>query len=1326
MQEAERRTAEELRAHRPELVEPFLAQLPKARAVALERLVSVLVREGVGAVRTGAARAADDPTADVPESVGLVADVVPSTATGRLSLAAPPLFRRPDGRQRQLTHPVEAWHLLVEHDLVEQGVVEQGVVEQEVAEQEVAEQWQQEDVEKVADDLADSVCHHALALAGAAQRFADDEDGCAPDGSVSALQRARRAPSPLAFFEQSVVDGHPAHHSSKSRRGIASGETPDVSPEWGCRFDAPLVAVALSHVTRASADDAGTPSPRGLVDHLRTEHPDTVAAAQEELRSAGLDPATYELIPAHPWQARAVLPEKFAAHLRARTVVPLAAAIPARPLMSSRTLAPAPSSITPFPAHIKTSVDLRLTMAVRGVSRYAVENGPAMTRLLETVFDREAHFGGRLLLQPERAAAGFLAQAESDTALQSSLGAILRDSPESGLAEGEIALPVAALYSASPSTGELLVGEVLDELVAARRLPSRPEAAQVFADEYADLALPGLLTLLSRYGIALEAHPQNTVLVLRDGAPVRLLVRDLGGARVLPERLRAQGFEVDLRPGSPVIAADERELRDKLHYSLVTNHLGELLAALEQSSGAAQRPLWTPFARAAVTAFDALDGSEKDREALLDAPLPVKTFLRMRLAGAVTDSAYVAGPNPLRPEEHLADACEARTGAEIRIAGFLAGDQPHLLAAFHRNLPRARRQGLAALIANVLREELVSAGPPGDDGVIRVDLPSGASPEQQLEVRVQREFAFGHLQVSEVRIVGQGRTAGRDRAAERGRELTHPVELLDLLERNSPQPWCELTAEVDESTANLAMSYACSVHRHGELSALARRLDATGADQLALRAQRSDPAHVPRLTGRSLDPHLLFDRLCTEGHNLHPWGRSRWGLSPASTFRYAPDCAGEARLALVAVHGDHLLNSTDDEGRDIGELLFDHFPDLGAQARRALSEQLPEQSDVDAYRFVPVHAWQARHKVPTGYAEEIASGIVVALCEPQLPATPTVSLRTVVTEPGRHGRRLVVKTALDVLITTSRRSISPATTDNGPRISRVLDRLVAEDPLLRARARVVRELAGACWQPPGSAGSDEWRRRNLSALCREDPGEHAADDELAITGCALYAPSPVTGRAVLADLVASYRSAQALDPRAAALDVLEQYADLLLTTALTLLVTCGIGLEAHLQNTLVVWRDGRPVRLLLRDFAGIRVHGPRLCALGTGYRPHPESIVVVDDVDTARNRVYYSAVQANLAEIIRTSCVEFGLDELDCWRVVRERADGVFAELARRGGETAKRAEADREALGERVLQQKAFVRTRLEPATARADQQVPNPLRAADEVRTAEASDTE
>ena len=43
--------------------------------------------------------------------------------------------------------------------------------------------------------------------------------------------------------------------------------------------------------------------------------------------------------------------------------------------------------------------------------------------------------------------------------------------------------------------------------------------------------------------MALEAHGQNTLVVLRDGRPVRILYRDLGGVRVSPARLRAAGVE---------------------------------------------------------------------------------------------------------------------------------------------------------------------------------------------------------------------------------------------------------------------------------------------------------------------------------------------------------------------------------------------------------------------------------------------------------------------------------------------------------------------------------------------------------------------------------------------------------------------------------------------------------------------------------------------------------------------------------------------------------------------------------------------------------------
>ena len=48
-------------------------------------------------------------------------------------------------------------------------------------------------------------------------------------------------------------------------------------------------------------------------------------------------------------------------------------------------------------------------------------------------------------------------------------------------------------------------------------------------------------------------------------------------------------------------------------------------------------------------------------------------------------------------------------------------------------------------------------------------------------------------------------------------------------------------------------------------------------------------------------------------------------------------------------------------------------------------------------------------------------------------------------------------------------------------------------------------------------------------------------------------------------------------------------AAMLLLPPVTGCCTCGVALEAHGQNTAGVLRDGRPVRLLYRDFGGVRV-----------------------------------------------------------------------------------------------------------------------------------------
>ena len=132
---------------------------------------------------------------------------------------------------------------------------------------------------------------------------------------------------------------------------------------------------------------------------------------------------------------------------------------------------------------------------------------------------------------------------------------------------------------------------------------------------------------------------------------------------------------------------------------------------------------------------------------------------------------------------------------------------------------------------------------------------------------------------------------------------------------------------------------------------------------------------------------------------------------------------------------------------------------------------------------------------------------------------------------------------------------------------------------------------------------------------------------MAVPGSALTAADPVGGGTVLSGLLRRYPGP--------ALAFVADYARLVLPPLLRLATRYGIGFEAHLQNCVPTFRCGVPYRLALRDFAGPRVHRPRLAAAGVRLPLWPGSVVGTDDVDVMRAKLGYTAIQAHLGEVVR-------------------------------------------------------------------------------------------
>ncbi|CAL9289670.1 IucA/IucC family protein [Streptomyces sp. SudanB182_2057] len=296
----------------------------------------------------------------------------------------------------------------------------------------------------------------------------------------------------------------------------------------------------------------------------------------EELRDGGR-----LLLPVHPWQAAHVLKRSYDAWR------------PARPLMSLRTLA------LPGGPHVKTALSARLTSSVRDISAYSVRAAAPLSAFADELVARA---DGLLHLTRTLGAV---------TAHSPDLAALLREPPEGYAGPGERVVPVAALATTS--------------------LPGRPG----WLAEFTRLALTVGLRLLE-LGVALEAHGQNLLVVLAaDGAPVRLVYRDLADVRISPARLSRHGITPPALTGR-LVTDDPTALRRKLFGSL-------LCGALAGTAGSAHA-----LATALESVLPGLSPTA-DLPALREAPLPAKALTLMRLSPAGTGDLWTELPQPRSP-----------------------------------------------------------------------------------------------------------------------------------------------------------------------------------------------------------------------------------------------------------------------------------------------------------------------------------------------------------------------------------------------------------------------------------------------------------------------------------------------------------------------------------------------------------------------------------------------------------------------------------------------------------------------------------------------------
>ncbi|GAA2462525.1 IucA/IucC family protein [Streptomyces mauvecolor] len=435
--------------------------------------------------------------------------------------------------------------------------------------------------------------------------------------------------------EQSLLLGHPLHPTPKSREGLSETEVRRYSPELYGSFPLHWMAVDPSVL---AADSAWTEGGR------------TIDAAQLAHRIAGglqLPPGTVPL-PLHPWQARDVAQRPaVAALLDAGLLHDLGPhGGDWHPTSSVRTVHRPGAD-----AMLKLSLGVRITNSRRENLRKELHRGVEVHRLLRAGLGEEwqsAHPCFDIVRDP-----AWLAVDTPDGEPLPGLDVMVRHNP---FAPGDDAVCIAALTAPRPMPGRAGMHSRLAALVgrlAART--GRPTAA-VCAEwflRYLDQVVRPLLWLDGTAGIALEAHQQNTLVLLDpDGWPVGGRYRDNQGYyfreshRAALER-RLPGIGATSDTFVPDAVTDER-----FAYYLGINNVLGLIGAFGAQHLADERVLLAAL-RQFLTKATGL-GSPLPAQLLDSATLRCKANLLTRLHGldelvgpVDTQSVYVTITNPL-------------------------------------------------------------------------------------------------------------------------------------------------------------------------------------------------------------------------------------------------------------------------------------------------------------------------------------------------------------------------------------------------------------------------------------------------------------------------------------------------------------------------------------------------------------------------------------------------------------------------------------------------------------------------------------------------------
>ncbi|UJS27491.1 siderophore biosynthesis protein, IucA/IucC family [Macrococcoides canis] len=463
----------------------------------------------------------------------------------------------------------------------------------------VVEQIETEDFGEIERDITDSIHNLTLSL------IQYEEDRQKFGGQFKNIfEFAHHFNVKETIFEQCVTLGHPFHPMTKTKLGLTYESVLRYAPEF--RNSVNIIPV----ITESEVSHFGKGQlPEYYLDQLHD------VAAQYNIEHPSI-------IFIHEWQLNNYLNEH-PSLLNDSTCIPIKSlSVMGYPLLSFRTL-----YVPMFKCVIKTAVNAQATSAVRNVSPASIHNGVLLGKYVSKLFEQ---YDGCFIQQD------LVGTSLKQSQHENKLSYMMRETIP--YEDHQYAVVCASLISKSFITDQVIVIEAIDIIRHHQRI-SREAAAMIFFEKYTHILLKATYQLMLEHQISLEAHMQNSSIVLENGVPKAIYIRDFGGIRISDDSVH-----IDKRTG--LFTNDFEDLLSVFTHAVLYNHLFQLIKPL--SAFVNEQKLYDTIYQEIATINEAY---KPPVNVLKQRKLKVKSLLKMRLYGDSYDYKYSEIKNPLMKED---------------------------------------------------------------------------------------------------------------------------------------------------------------------------------------------------------------------------------------------------------------------------------------------------------------------------------------------------------------------------------------------------------------------------------------------------------------------------------------------------------------------------------------------------------------------------------------------------------------------------------------------------------------------------------------------------